>query len=116
KTSDIVGGSWPAASIHRSPRIGPFYPDEDAVTINSVLVIGDSLGAGNDAGSRAQLVSDVISAITDVGGLTQSTAYTYRIALENPSATVYPLEGTFKTPDFDATRQTIASRFTLGSY
>jgi hypothetical protein len=64
----------------------------------------------------ASQVSDIVSAITDVEGLTQSTSYAYRIALENPSATVYPVEGTFRTPDYDAARQVVASRFTQGSY
>ncbi|MEE8469021.1 MAG: hypothetical protein V3T22_11220 [Planctomycetota bacterium] len=114
KTSDIVSGVWPAeALIHRSPYIGPFYPDEDAIVIGGQLVCNALVGG---EGKGASLVKDVVSAITDVERLTQATAYTYRIALENPSGTVYPFEGTFKTPNFDGTRQTIASHFTLGSF
>jgi len=118
KTSDwdvAAGGAWPVAKIIRSPYIGPFYPDEDAITVVGRLVSNVSTAHGRRRGG-ATTVTGGVSAITDVEGLTQSTAYSYRIALENPSGTVYPVSGFFTTPDFDATRQVIASRFTHGSY
>lgn len=111
KQSDYALYGWDASYIERSPYIGPFYPDATAVASGTeYLAPDDAPGYGS-----AKISATVeFGGVVDVNDLTQSTAYRYRIAVELPSGTTYPAEGTFGTPDFE--RQRRSPRFTHGVY
>ncbi len=118
---DYNAYGWADPYIHRSPKIGPFYPQQtfsSATISGSVIYIGQSRDAVDVSrtASTAAAVSGVVSGRVDVVDLVQNNAYYYRLALDWPSGREYPLTGDFTTQLYDPARQTISTRFTMGGF
>jgi hypothetical protein len=116
RQADHALHGWDENYIIRSVQVGPFYEQQ---TWSYISIGGSSayVSEGISNFDTPREVADVLSATIEMTGLTQATEYFWRLRVDGPDSTDYPIDGlVLNTPPFDPSRPNVSPQFTLGGF